>query len=430
MRRLLALLLLLVPALALEAGFKDQDVNGDGVAEKVAVTNLMDLAFTPEGQVVGWYVKTYKGTAIGDYTRAPNLSGNGPVVAPQGFTPQKAEFLVEDGRLLARFQGPQGTLTYRIEKGRYTVGVEADFPLTLKLSAQGTPKVLTQGQNEPLPSGEGPIRYLAWQTRPKAGYALVAFADQLLKGKLVGKEGEVALSPGETLRVYGGQNELVRFHVEGLLALPGLFSPNIWGQLSLGLLWLMEVAFRYTGSWGLAILFLTLVVRLLLWPLMHQQFKSMAEMQRLQPLIQKINEKYKDDPNKRAEATMKLYQEHKVNPAAGCLPLFIQMPILFILWKVIANYEFGQGLLWIPDLALPDPLYLLPALYVATTFLSTWLSAHGNKDLIRQSLFMNLIFIFLVLQFPSGVTLYWVLSNLIGLVQQWLINKSLKPVAA
>ncbi|RTG99808.1 hypothetical protein CSW37_07160, partial [Thermus scotoductus] len=74
--------------------------------------------------------------------------------------------------------------------------------------------------------------------------------------------------------------------------------------------------------------------------------------------------------------------------------------------------------------------YILPALYVASTFLSTWLSAHGNKDLIRQSLFMNLIFIFLVLQFPAGVTLYWVLSNLIGLVQQWLINKSLKPLAA
>jgi Preprotein translocase subunit YidC len=258
----------------------------------------------------------------------------------------------------------------------------------------------------------------------------VAFGEGPLEGKLVGKEGEVRLPLGQEVKVYGGQNELVRFHVEGLLALPGLFTPNLWGQLSLGLLWIMEIAFRYTGSWGLAILFLTLVVRLLLWPLMHQQFKSMAEMQRLQPLIQKINEKYKDDPNKRAEATMKLYQEHKVNPAAGCLPLFIQMPILFILWKVIANYEFGQGLLWIPDLALPDPYYILPVLYVASTLLSTWLSAHGNKDLIRQSLFINLIFIFLVLQFPAGVTLYWVLSNLIGLFQQWLINKSLKPLAA
>ena len=264
----------------------------------------------------------------------------------------------------------------------------------------------------------------------KAGYALVAFGEGPLEGRLVGREGEVRLGPGEILRVYGGQNELVRFHVEGLLSFPGLFSPNLWGQLSLGLLWIMEAAYRFTGNWGLAILFLTLVVRLLLWPLMHQQFKSMAEIQRLQPLIQKINEKYKDDPNKRAEATMKLYQEHRVNPAAGCLPLLIQMPILFILWKVIANYEFGQGFLWIPDLALPDPYYILPVLYVASTFLSTWLSAHGNRDLIRQSLFMNLIFVFLVLQFPSGVTLYWVLSTLIGLVQQWLINKSLAPLKA
>ncbi|BDG16819.1 YidC/Oxa1 family membrane protein insertase [Thermus brockianus] len=430
MRKLLALFLLLSPVWALEAAFKDMDVNGDGTPEKVAVTNLMDLAFDPKGQIVGWYVKTYKGTAIGDYTRAPNLADGAPVVAPEGFAPERAEFLVEDGRLLARFQGPEGTLTYRLAKGRYTLEVEADFPLTLKLKAQGQPKVLPEGAKDPAPSGEGLLRYLAWQTRPKAGYALVAFAEGPVAGKLVGKEGEVRLEPGKALKVYGGQNELVRYHVEGLLSLPGLFSPNIWGQLSLGLLWLMETAFRYTGSWGLAILFLTLVVRLLLWPLMHQQFKSMAEIQRLQPLIQKINEKYKDDPNKRAEATMKLYQEHKVNPAAGCLPLFIQMPILFILWKVIANYEFGQGLLWIPDLALPDPFYILPALYVATTFLSTWLSAHGNKDLIRQSLFMNLIFIFLVLQFPSGVTLYWVLSNLIGLGQQWLINRSLKPVAA
>ncbi|GGM98178.1 membrane protein insertase YidC [Thermus composti] len=430
MRRLLALLLLLVPVLALEAGFKEADVNGDGKVEKVAVTNLMDLAFDEGGRILGWYVKVYKGTSFSDYARAPNLALEGPVVAPEGFLPEGAEYRVEDGLLLARFQGKEGTLTYRIAKGRYTLEVEADFPLTLRLSAQGQPKVLLAGAKEPTPSGEGSLAYLAWQTRPKAGYALVAFGEGPLEGRLVGREGEVRLGPGEVLKVYGGQNELVRFHVEGLLSFPGLFTPNLWGQLSLGLLWLMETAFRYTGNWGLAILFLTLVVRLLLWPLMHQQFKSMAEIQRLQPLIQKINEKYKDDPNKRAEATMKLYQEHKVNPAAGCLPLFIQMPILFILWKVIANYEFGQGLLWIPDLALPDPYYILPILYVASTFLSTWLSAHGNKDLIRQSLFMNLIFVFLVLQFPSGVTLYWVLSTVIGLFQQWLINRSLAPVKA
>lgn len=231
MKRLLPFFFLLgLSALALEAGFKDQDVNGDGIPEKIAVTNLMDLAFDQRGQVVGWYVKTYKGTAFNDYARAPNLSEGGPVVAPVGFTPEKAEFSVQDGRLLASFQGAEGTFTYRIEKGRYTVQVTADFPLTLRLSAQGNPKVLLEGQKEPTPSGEGPITYLAWQTRPKAGYALVALGEGPLSGKLLGKEATLTLVPGETLRIYGGQNELVRFHVEGLLPLPRPLCPQHLGS--------------------------------------------------------------------------------------------------------------------------------------------------------------------------------------------------------
>ncbi len=424
------LLVFLGTALALEVGWKEVDTNGDGTPERVAVGKLADLAFNEKGEIVGWYVKLYKGTAIGDYTRAPNLAQGAPAVSPVGFTPLKAEFLEEGDRLIARFLGQEGALTYTLHKGRHTLEIQADVPLRLRLGAQGTPKALLEGQDAPAPSGEGRIRYLAWQTQPKAGYALVAYGPQGLEGRLIGRTGEVALGGGETLRVYGGPNELVRLHVEGLLGLPGLFQPNLWGYLSLGLIYTMEWAYGLTGHWGLALLLLTLLVRLLLWPLMHHQLKSMAELQRLQPLLQKINEKYKDDPEKRAQATMKLYQEHGVNPMAGCLPLLIQMPILFLLWKVISGYEFGQGFLWIPDLALPDPLYILPILYMAVTFLSTWMSAHGNKDVIRQSLFMNLIFLFLVLQFPSGVTLYWIFSTLIGLFQQWLINKGLTPLKA
>ena len=430
MNRLVLFLFALLPAFALEVGWRAVDVNGDGQPEHVAVTTVADLAFSQAGGILGWYVKTYKGTDFGGaYAKAPNLGNGRAILEAVGFKAQRAEFRTEKDLLLAEFKEGEKALTYRIHKGLYTVEVQANFPLVLKVQASGSPKLLLQGQNTPQTSGEGRAVYVAWQTRPKAGYALVLYGG-VFSAKLLGQEAEVNLSPGQLLRVYGGQNELVRFHVEGLLSLPGLFTPNLWGTLSLGLLWVMETAHRYTGSWALAIFILTLLVRLLLWPLMHQQFKSMAEMQRLQPLIQEINKKYKDDPEKRTEATMKLYQEHKVNPAAGCLPLFLQIPILFILWKVIANYEFGQGFLWIPDLALPDPFYILPALYVASTFASTWFSAHGNKDIIRQSLFMNLIFIFLVLQFPSGVTLYWILSNLIGLLQQWLINRSLKPILA
>ena len=191
----------------------------------------------------------------------------------------------------------------------------------------------------------------------------------------------------------------------------------------------MELAYKYTGNWGLAILLLTVFVRLLLWPLMHQQFKSMAEMNKIKPLMDEINKKYKDDPEKKNEAVMNLYREHNINPAAGCLPMMIQMPILFMMWRVIANYEFDQGFLWIPDLSLPDPYYILPALYVMVMLAQTMMMSKGNKDALRQGITMNLIFIFLVLKFPAGVTLYWVFSTFIGLFQQWSINKQLAEKA-
>ncbi len=444
MKRLIPLLLLLaLPALALKAGWREVDTTGDGTPEHVAVTNLMDVAFNDEGKIVGWYVKPVKGREIKDYARAANLIRpelEKPGLSNLALKPES--FQEKDGALVARFTGEGVVLTWTISLGRYTteLKVESRQPATLVWSGIGgsdrpTTKILLKGSDKPLPAGEGEAVYLAIQSRPNRGYAFVLLPPEPLPAKLelkgAGALATVRLPAGETtFRVYGGQNELVRYHVEGLLDLPGLFKPNIWGQLSLGLLALMEFFYRLTGNWGLAILLLTLVVRLLLWPLMHQQFKSMAEMQRLKPYVDEINKKYKDDPEKKNQELMKLYAEHKVNPAAGCLPMFIQLPLLFVLWRVIANYEFGEGFLWIPDLSLPDPYYLLPLFYVLVMIAQTLLMSQGNKDQIRQSLFMNLIFLYLVLQFPAGVTLYWVFSTLIGLIQQWLINRQLKAKPA
>ena len=437
-RWIVPLLLLLAPALALKAGWREVDTNGDGTPEKVAVTNLMDVAFAEDGRIVGWYVKRLKGREIRDYARALNLIRPGLPAPGIAQAKLKAESFSADGdALVARFTGEGVRLAWRIPLERYsaTLSVELDAPSELVWNGIGgtdrpVTKLLLEGANEPVPTGEGKARYLAIQSRPKAGYAFVLVPSRPLVAKLEVQNGgalaRLFLPAGKNeLRVYGGQNELVRYHVEGLLALPGLFRPNVWGKLSLGLLALLEFFHRITGNWGLAILLLTLAVRLLLWPLMHQQFKAMAEMQRLKPLVDKINEKYKNDPEKRNQELMKLYAEHKVNPAAGCLPMFIQLPILFVLWRVIANYEFGEGFLWIPDLALPDPYYVLPILYVLVMIAQTLLMAQGNKDAIRQSLFMNLLFVYLVLQFPAGVTLYWVFSTLIGLLQQWMINRQL-----
>lgn len=449
LRFIVPLAFLLLPALAaVQPGWQEIDVNKDGKTDHVAITYLADIAFNQQGQIVGWYVKQYRGSSFGgNYDRAPNLVRPG-VSAPgtlSGFNPENADFAVgANGDLIARFTQGDTTVTYTIHPRLLTLDLEVKTPTPRTLTWSGiggtdTPvtKWLGQGSTTPTNSGSGAARYVSWQTQPTKGYALVLIPRDITPISLNVQNGagiaQIQIpAGGEDFKVYGGQNEMVRLHVERLLELPGLFTPDIWGRLSLGLLWVMETGHRYTGSWFLAIVFLTILVRLLLWPLMHQQYKSMAEIQRIQPLIEEINKKYKDNQEKRTEATMKLYQEHKVNPAAGCLPLFLQMPILFVLWKVISNYEFSQGFLWLPDLALPDPYYILPVLYVASMIASTWLSAHGNQTAIRQGIFINLIFIFLVLQFPSGVTIYWILSTLISLGQQVLINRSLaaRPVAA
>lgn len=231
------------------------------------------------------------------------------------------------------------------------------------------------------------------------------------------------------VQAYTGPNELVRYHQEGYKDLPGLFNPNILGRLSLGIIFVLETIQSVVGSWGLSIILLTLFFRLMIWPLMATQTKSMVGMQKIQPKIQELQKKYKDNKEKLTQETMKLYQEAGVNPMGGCLPLVLQMPLFIILWRVFMNFEFNQGFLWIPDLGQADPFYILPVLYLAVMFGQSFMSAKGNKDTLRQQLMINGIFIFFIINFPSGVALYLVTSMLVQVGQQYLIqrNVSAKP---
>ena len=226
------------------------------------------------------------------------------------------------------------------------------------------------------------------------------------------------------IEAYTGPNELVRYHQEGYKDLPGLFNPNILGRLSLGIIFVLETIQRVVGSWGLSIILLTLFFRLMIWPLMATQTKSMVGMQKIQPKIQELQKKYKDNKEKLTQETMKLYQEAGVNPMGGCLPLLLQMPLFIILWRVFMNFEFNQGFLWIPDLGQPDPFYIVPVLYLAVMFGQSFMSAKGNKDTLRQQLMINGIFIFFIINFPSGVALYLVTSMLVQVGQQYLIQRN------
>lgn len=189
----------------------------------------------------------------------------------------------------------------------------------------------------------------------------------------------------------------------------------------------------FGGSYGLAILLLTIIVRTAILPLMIKQYKNTKAMQALQPEMKKIREKYKEDPRKQQEEMMKLYQTHQVNPLAGCMPLLIQMPIFIALYTSINTNAYIRGLesagipestfLWL-KLGEADPTYLLPIIAAITTFIQSFMMqsqqtiAGPMKGIIY--IFPVLIFV-MAINFPAALPLYWVYSNIYTIIQNYFM---------
>lgn len=189
------------------------------------------------------------------------------------------------------------------------------------------------------------------------------------------------------------------------------------------------------APWWLSIVVLTVVVRGALFPLTFRQAKSMHRMQELKPDLDRIKKQHKGDPKKQQEATMKLYAERRVNPLGGCLPILIQMPIFITLYYTIKHFETLEsfrtgGLLWFPDLTVADHLFILPVLYVLTMMASQMIATRNTAP--EQKRIMRLLHIafgFFLHRFPSGLFMYWISSNLITLVQNYLIHHRLPFVS-
>lgn len=183
-------------------------------------------------------------------------------------------------------------------------------------------------------------------------------------------------------------------------------------------------------SYAVAIIILTVLIKLILFPLSVKQMKSMKGMQEIQPELQSIQKKYKNDKEKMNKATMELYQKYNVNPAGGCLPLLIQMPILFALFNSLRAYPFEPvehaTFFWISNLTNPDPLYILPVLVGVATFFQSKLTtsssgpAGANKMILY---FMPIMIGYISMKFPAGLCLYWVTFNVLGVLQQMVINR-------
>ena len=197
------------------------------------------------------------------------------------------------------------------------------------------------------------------------------------------------------------------------------------------LFWLLTFIQQLVHNWGVAIICVTLVVKAILYPLTKAQYTSMAKMRMLQPKMQEMRERFGEDRQRMSQEMMKLYKDEKVNPLGGCLPLLLQMPIFIALyWTFMEAVELRHAPFfgWIQDLSAQDPYYILPILMGASMFLLQKMSPTPVADPMQQKImnFMPLIFMVFFLWFPAGLVLYWLVSNLITIIQQQLIYRGLE----
>ena len=197
---------------------------------------------------------------------------------------------------------------------------------------------------------------------------------------------------------------------------------------------MLENLYAFTGlfgfeNYGIAIILLTILIKVCLYPLTVKQVRSMKGMQELQPKMKKLQEKYKDNPQMMQQKIGELYKEAGVNPLAGCLPLLIQMPILMGMYYALFNLaypsEAAAVFLWLPSMSDPDPLYILPVLSALTTFIQQKMtSTEMNAQMKIMMTVMPLFIGWISLNFPSGLVLYWVTMNLVQIAQQWWMYRS------
>ncbi len=175
-------------------------------------------------------------------------------------------------------------------------------------------------------------------------------------------------------------------------------------------------------SYGIAIILMTIVIKMILYPLTIKQVKSMKAMQDIQPEMKRLQEKHKKNPEMLQKEMARIYKDAGVNPLAGCLPLIAQMPILMGMFYAMQNFKYAgdPSFLWLANLSLPDPYYVLPVLSALTTFIQQkQTTTEMNQQMKMMMIFMPIFIGWISLTFPAGLVIYWVISNITQIFQQW-----------
>ena len=247
---------------------------------------------------------------------------------------------------------------------------------------------------------------------------------------------ERVAAPGDSvhfgIRFYAGPKDQHRMEkVEPNLRLT--VDYGILDILAKPVFWVMEKIHSIVGNWGLSIIFVTLTIKLIFYPLSAASYKSMANMRRLSPKLKALKERYGDDRQKMSQAMMEIYKKEKINPLGGCLPILVQIPVFISLyWVLLESVEMRQApfFFWIQDLSAKDPYYVLPLLMGISMFIQQKLNPPA-MDPVQQKVMQALPIIFTAFFafFPSGLVLYWVVNNCLSILQQWHITRRVEAQA-
>ncbi len=300
--------------------------------------------------------------------------------------------------------------------------------------------------------------YLAALLPRAGGFGLVAVTESGDGGSpgmaTITVQATPTIAPGQAWEgrvvLYIGPKEydrLAAYGLEGTLNFGGFPIPRKYGGLPMEwlgvpILKLMNWVYRYVGNYGIAIILLTILSKVLFYPLTVKSIRSMRAMQALQPQVNALRSKYRSDPRKLQEETLALYRKHRVNPMGGCLPMLAQVPIFYALYLALSvsvelqnaaflcfGRIFGMDV-WICDLASHDPTYILPVLMGVSMFVQQKMTpTMGDPRQAKMMLFMPFVFTFMFLNLPSGLVLYWTVSNLLQILQQWYMDRPAKGPA-
>ena len=277
----------------------------------------------------------------------------------------------------------------------------------------------------------------AWIPSQKASHDY--FASQLSNGdNVIGyKNQNVDIPPGSgatiTQTLYVGPKDQVAL-AELAENLDLVIDYGWLWWLAQPLFWLLTLIQQFVINWGLAIIALTIVVKLIFFRLSAASYKSMAKMRTVQPKIQSIRDQYADDKTKQQQAMMELWKKEKINPMGGCLPMLIQMPVFIALyWVLLESVELRHApfILWIEDLSAMDPYFVLPILMGISMWLMQRLNpAPPDPMQAKIMMYMPIAFTFLMMWFPAGLVLYWLCNNLLSFAQQYVVTRQIEQAAA